>query len=97
MRNEQWAPLRSSLRLYWRHLVPIALLPTIMTIFNRLPVGVIGTILSGFIFFGSAIYAYAPCFSNKASPLFWLVAVGAYAGGGICLSIILWLCSLWFG
>ena len=75
--------LREALRTYWKHLVPIAMLPTIIFL-------VVGSIQKPWafwmmvpFFYGCGFYAIVPCTRRDAPCLFWVIACVTWILGAV--------------
>ena len=78
--------LGESLRRYWRHLIGVAVFPSVVTIGSRwfhIPTFVIPP-----FFFVVMIYAMWPTITKRAPFLFWIVACGVWMGGGVIAGLL---------
>lgn len=82
-RTRERIPLSCALRRYWKHLVPITLLPTIIIFFVGIvqQVWVFWAIVP--LFYASGFYAGLPYTRKDAPYPFWVVACGLWMLGAI--------------
>ncbi len=94
--NTVSAPLKPSLgvalRHDWRHLLGVALFPSVTGLsFLYLHVPEVAFIP---FFFAVAFYAMWPCLAKRAPMTFWFVAGAVWMAGGFFLLFLLYLLSL---
>lgn len=85
--------LREGLRLYWKHLVPITILPTILVVLlNSVPerwVFSVFVIVGLPLFYRCGFYASFPYRKKNVTYRFWIVAVGCWLFGAVPAFIVL--------
>ena len=85
-------PLKEGLRLYWHHLLPIALLPVAFLSSTVFVSGRSAFWLMTPFFFGLSYYAGIPYLKKNVTYQFWILACGLWMAGfiiGIPISSVL--------
>jgi hypothetical protein len=82
MKNRRRLPLDDALARYWKNLVPMACIPSLMVIIGKywLPSGWAGPLLGAFLFCACAIAAF-PYFFRDAPYSFWRIAIVCFGAG----------------